>query len=366
MIFPAGLDAITILEFTPAADEIWGLSMHPKAGYADRKSDDGTITFFDIPQHDSKLRPDVRAVYAGGKATNVARVLEKLIDVPGGFWPFDARRDLSVRLKTFLPAADPDDAASFSPGGAYIAALQRAELHRVELSFVAFPYHDGPLRDRRCIHLFDDESGTDLLNFSPPLSWDTDDAAFVREYIRANEPCGALVLAGSAPRGAETVYAAVIESARRQSCPFISVDIDTASLLTCLSAPDAWPDVVSVNRSEFEAITEWLEFGGIIHLHDRHGSEIVSARSSRRGTCVRLARLAEQFGPASGPTIGAGDAAHAGFLFGTLATPLSTREAMILGQATAAAAVRNETGTRDLEANQIRSYYTFLAAAYDD
>jgi len=358
-----GIEDITILEFSPAADEIWGLTADKVAGYYRRDDEKGILSFLDIPGHDTKVRPHVRTVYAGGKATNVGRILNTLISAQDGTWPFAVAPHLKVNLTTMLPGAPPDGPGTFSPGGEYIAALQRAEMHGVDLAFVPLPYCNAPNRDRRCIHLCDEATGADLLNFSPHLKWRAEDLACARHHLDTHPPRGLVVLAGSAPLGAVSLYSSVIQSRKRAHNSFVSADIDTASLLRCLSTSDTNPDAVSMNVHEHASIADWHGYGGLVHLHDRHGGALNRCGHNDLPARIDIATLSAHFGPATGPTIGAGDAAHAGWLFGLLAGSFSPREALMLGQATAAAVVRSESGTRRLDPKRIRRYFDVLRNA---
>ena len=361
------LPAVTIFEFAPAADEIWGLEPSPETGYVRRDPVLGTITFLDIPRHDTKMRPRVKALYAGGKATNVARVFDRLLERPRHLAPsFEA--DLRVALTTFLAEQRTDDETNaLTPGAVFVQTLQLRELRRVTLAYETFPPREGLIADRRCIHLFDEREQTDLLNFSPRLHWSEAEQAVVLERLRRNPPAGLVVLAGSAPLGVETLYREVI-AALREHAPGvrIAVDVDVASLRRCLS-DGAPPDLVSMNRKEYNAVETrfWDGFEGILHVHDHSGAYVWKGEGAKllseaaQPLYIPTLPLTTRFGPATGPTIGAGDAAHAGLLFGLLAG-YDLDDAARLGQAVAADAVRNEAGTRGLDLTRIRTYLDAL------
>ncbi len=351
------MSPITILEFAPAADEIWGLEHDPHAGYAARDPDAGTLTFHDIPRHDTKMRPLLRGLYAGGKATNVARVLDRLLDAAGGPPP-------PVSLTTFLARSGPgyDD---LTPGAAFVRALQRQEMHRITLAYEPLPPRDGLVADRRCIHLVDERTGTDLLNFSPRLVWSDAEARHVLRTLRRHPPEGLVVLAGSVPLGVPGLYPDVIRTLRTVTpTTRIAADIDVPSLIRCLEAGLA-PDYVSMNRREFEQIdpSRWEGFRGILHVHDRSGARAWQAVPPPGPPAARIdiAPLAAALGPATGPTLGAGDAAHAGFLLG-LTTGRDLAAALRLGQAVAAATVRYATGTRGFDLALVRRAEAILSA----
>src|SRR6185295_8240203 len=64
---------LTILEFTPCADSIFHVRRDPDEGY--EASDGRAVT----TKPGATLRPQLISTYAGGKATNVARVMPKLL-----------------------------------------------------------------------------------------------------------------------------------------------------------------------------------------------------------------------------------------------------------------------------------------------
>ena len=364
------IPAVTIFEFAPAADEIWGLEPSPETGYVRRDPVHGTITFLDIPRHDTKMRPRVKALYAGGKATNVARVFDRLLDRPRTVSPA-LRSDLHVRLTTFLAESRTcdDETPALTPGAVFVQTLQRREMRRITLAYETFPPREGLIADRRCIHLFDERERTDLLNFSPRLQWSEAEQAVVLDHVRRSPPAGLVVLAGSAPLGVETLYREIIATLRDVAPDVrIAVDVDVPSLRRCLSE-GAPPDLVSMNRKEYNAVeaSYWEHFEGILHVHDHSGAYVWHGDGSRlrsgEGDLLHIPTLplTTHFGPATGPTIGAGDAAHAGLLFGLLAG-LDLHAAARLGQAVAADAVRNAEGTRGLDLARIRTYLDALEA----
>jgi len=178
-----------------------------------------------------------------------------------------------------------------------------------------------------------------------------------------------VVLAGSAPLGVETLYREIITTLRTTSPGIrIAVDIDVPSLVRCLSE-GASPDFVSMNRKEYNAVEArfWEAFEGVLHVHDHSGAYVWRSDGARLHTSdaglfhASVSPLTNRFGPATGPTIGAGDAAHAGLLYGLLAG-LDLHAAARLGQAVAADAVRNAEGTRGLEPERIRAYLDALGS----
>src|ERR1700759_4442094 len=100
---------ITILEFTPCADSIFHVFRDSDEGYM--ASDGQALTI----KVGAKLRPKAISTYAGGKATNVARVMDKLLtdtDI------------VDIELIVFRPD---------SPEGRYIHDLQTSALSRVSV-----------------------------------------------------------------------------------------------------------------------------------------------------------------------------------------------------------------------------------------
>src|SRR5581483_3134550 len=136
---------LTILEFTPCADSIFHVRRDADEGYI--ASDGREVRI----QAGAKLRPQLITTYAGGKATNVARVMDKLLR------DTDA---VDVELIVFRPD---------SPEGRYLDDLQRSALHRVRVRPVMI---EG--RARFCIDLTDPttaESNRVEFNISPRAVW---------------------------------------------------------------------------------------------------------------------------------------------------------------------------------------------------
>ncbi|MGH9759851.1 MAG: hypothetical protein ACREAC_03305, partial [Blastocatellia bacterium] len=100
---------ITILEFAPCADTIYSIRRDPNEGYLSANGESVTI------RTGIRLRPHEGATYAGGKATNVARVIDKLLEDD---------EQVDVELIVFRPD---------SPEGRYIHDLQISELRRVRV-----------------------------------------------------------------------------------------------------------------------------------------------------------------------------------------------------------------------------------------
>jgi len=350
-----------IREYSPAAEEIWRIDLSPAEGYAAWDRGAGEVVFLDTQLHDSKLRPDVLAVYAGGKATNVARVLGELVSAPAS----RTAPRCEVRLETFLPAAAGNPVLEPTPGGGYVEQLLR-DLKGVRSTIRLIEVREPLRKDRRAIQIVSAEGG-ELLNLTPRLSWSVREAAQALESTL--RPCGArvAVLAGSPPLGAEDLYARVIRGLRARPTPLIiSVDTSGAALASILADPAAHPDVICINAREYEAqvVAEWAGFGGTILVHDRDGcwcATGIAIGTDNARVRVDVAALDDLFGPACGPTLGAGDAAHAGFLYGHLLLGLPLKESAVLSMAAAAGVIRSPIGLTSFRGGSADRYASALA-----
>src|SRR5215211_2528901 len=181
---------ITILEFAPCADWICHFHCDEEEGYASGDGRNLTI------QSGAKLRPRVVSIYAGGKSTNVARVLDKLLNDD------DA---VDVELIVFRPD---------SPEGRYIHELQTEALSRVRVRPVFIK-----AQSRLCVDLFDPSTSSDQrvsFNISPRALWG--EGALEAALNFASEIDGDLLLiAGNPPlleatgKMATNLYAKIIE-----------------------------------------------------------------------------------------------------------------------------------------------------------
>jgi fructose-1-phosphate kinase PfkB-like protein len=162
---------ITILEFTPCADTIYHIRQDADEGYVEGNRNRLTI------KTGVKLRPQVVSYYAGGKATNVARVLDRLI----------TSEDIAVELVTFRPD---------SPEGRYIHDLQTGALKRVRVRPVII---SGT--SRFCIDLTDprtDPQNRVEFNISPRAVWEEGAMETAFEFASALST-DALIMAGNPP-----------------------------------------------------------------------------------------------------------------------------------------------------------------------
>src|SRR5262249_27847087 len=212
---------ITILEFVPCADWIYHLRCDEEEGYV--AGDERAVSI----RSGAKLRPQAASVYAGGKATNVARVIDKLLSDE------DA---VEVELIVFRPD---------SPEGRYIHDLQTSALRRVRVRPVII---EGT--SRLCIDLLDPETPPEhrvAFNISPRILWkkgSLDTALQSAEEISGD----LLLMAGNPPLlepGNESItqlYAEVISRVRRR-VNVISLDTEKGALRESLRA-GAQPDVI--------------------------------------------------------------------------------------------------------------------------
>jgi len=378
---------VTILEFCPAADEIWTLKKDKKDGYKeyDRASE---IVSIATTGRGAKVRPTLVATYAGGKATNVARVFAKLLSQKkdGG--------SCDLTLITFMPN---------KPGGRYIYELQKQDFdidqqtresssdctvkvsrtfnsNRIELLWVKI---DDLARqsasnrsetvictDRRCINCtssLDEDSGMEL-NFSPRVLWSRNVLEQAEAWISdLQQPADLVVLAGTPPKPWVkddedqflNFYARVIAKLKQKNTHVqISLDVAGEPLKKCIDNQKK-PDIVCVNTEEFSSATGgssnvWNGFNGILTVHDKKGAKVWDRTSLDRNLShanpIPSVDVSEVLA-----TIGAGDAFHAGFLFSReILGEQRLCHAAGYGLATAAAAVEDKEGTRGKFTQQVQ------------
>ncbi|MFL6215808.1 MAG: PfkB family carbohydrate kinase [Blastocatellia bacterium] len=325
---------ITILEFTPCADTIFHVRRDADEGYV--ASDGHAITI----KAGAKLRPQTISTYAGGKATNVARVLDKLLT------DTDA---VEVELVVFR--AD-------SPEGRYLHDLQTSALCRVRVRPVMVES-----RARFCIDLTDptttDENRVEF-NISPRAVWAESALTMALEFA-AQVESDVLLLAGNPPviesSGAMAVdlYAQVI-AAVRSRVGLISLDTEKAALANCLMAT-ARPDVIKINEAEYGSVDSnlWDRFNGLLAVTDARGCRVWQDRS--RDAAVRVEGVQTR---ARYSTIGAGDAMHAGSTLARWVRGLDLMQSIRYGQAAAAASVNSSEGTRGITAAAVDRFFLEL------
>jgi fructose-1-phosphate kinase PfkB-like protein len=326
---------ITILEFTPCADTIFHVRRDSDEGYI--VSDGHAITI----KAGAKLRPQTISTYAGGKATNVARVLDHLLT--------DADA-VEVELIVFRPD---------SPEGRYLHDLQTSALNRVRVRPVIIES-----RARFCIDLTDplttDENRVEF-NISPRALWADSAMALALDSVSRLES-DVLLLAGNPPviesSGAMAVdlYARVI-AAVRSRVGLISLDTEKAALANCLMAT-ARPDCIKINEAEYASVDSrlWDGFNGLLAVTDARGCRVWQDRS-----CDAMVRVEGVQTRARYSTIGAGDAMHAGFTLARWVRGLALAQAVRYGQAVAAASVSSPEGTRGVTAAAVEAFFNEIS-----
>jgi len=194
---------VKILEFAPTADEIWRISLNSKDGYTCYDENTGLISLLDTA-HDAKPRPEIIAIYAGGKATNVARVMDRLL----------ADNDnVQAEIVTFLPPAEEPlknlgfgipDGVELKPStaaGIYIQLLQVSNLRKVKPRFEVIDElrETGNMQTtRRCIEITLKERPASL-NFSPRIVWSEEAAESVIARVSDTLSGSDLVIIAGAP-----------------------------------------------------------------------------------------------------------------------------------------------------------------------
>lgn len=326
---------ITILEFTPCADSIFHVRRDRDEGYV--ASDGREVRI----RAGAKLRPQAITTYAGGKATNVARVMDRLLR------DSDA---VDVELIVFRPD---------SPEGRYLHDLQTSALSRVRVRPVII---EG--RARFCIDLTDPataEGDRVEFNISPRAIWAASapgEALALASQITSD----ALLIAGNPPvieatnAMAADLHARVIAEVRSR-VGVISLDTEKAALANCLAAV-ARPDVIKINEDEYGSVGAgmWEGFGGTLIVTDARGCRLWQDRA--RGEEVRIDGV-QRCAPYS--TIGAGDAMHAGFAIARWVRGFDLAQAVRYGQAVAAASVNSVDGTRGIAAATVEQYFQELS-----
>jgi len=370
---PKGLDMsikkVTILEFAPTADEIWRISQHNKDGYVDYDAENGLVSILDTA-HDAKLRPEILTVYAGGKATNVARVIDKLID---------NESETQVELVTFLPPpqgplcdfqiSQINDVEIYpsTPAGIYIQCLQVMNLRNVKPRFEIvneFEETSGMQVTRRCIEIIIKDTGTSL-NFSPRIVWSQKSAeAVLSRLTKIMRSTDMVVIAGAPPvwdveKGVSVTphnfYAKII-NLMKPECE-MSIDVRGYYLHDCLIANKP-PRFIFMNKDEFfEASESWKklsgrEFKGTLLVHDKDGCWVWDRILPKGDDFLAGADLFPSPKVTKVySTIGAGDAMHAGFLKAWIHSGQDKdrlARSVTYSQAVAAVSVSNEKATHGI------------------
>lgn len=313
---------ITILELAPCVDTIYQIRRDEEEGYIE--SDGETLSI----RCGAKLRPRAAAVYAGGKSTNVARIIDRLLR------PEDR---VDVELVVFRPD---------SPEGRFIHDLQAVALSRVRILPVPI---DG--RGRLCIDLSDPDTPPDShveFNISPRVQWEPSAFEAVERFAAQLES-DLVITAGNPPapvdftEPAADLYARIIERAGSRVQAW-SVDLEREVLARVISARPH-PAIIKINETEYRSIdaAAWRSYRGTLIVTDPEGCLFWRKRDRDRAARIHGARLERVYS-----TIGAGDAVHAGFTVARWVQGRDLVEAAQYGLAAAAAAVSLPEGTRGI------------------
>jgi fructose-1-phosphate kinase PfkB-like protein len=323
---------ITILEFAPCVDWIYHFRRDEEEGYIN--GDERQVTI----RSGAKLRPETASIYAGGKATNVARVIDKLLRQE------DAAE---VELVVFRPD---------SPEGRYIHELQTSVLQRVGVRPVII---SGVAR--LCVDLLDPAipaARRPAFNISPRALWregSLEQAFAAVSAIRSD----LLVIAGNPPlleatnQLAVDLYARIIEEVRGR-LKIVSLDTEKQALANCLGAR-AQPDVIKINDAECAGVAAklWGDFAGTLVVTDAQGCMVQENKQPPQR--VRGAKIETLFS-----TIGAGDAVHAGFTLARWLWGFDAVRAARYGQAAAAATIGAAEGTRGISKPLVEKIFAEL------
>lgn len=324
---------VTILEFAPCADWIYHLRRDDEEGYL--VGDERQVTI----RSGAKLRPHTASIYAGGKATNVARVMDKLLREE------DA---VEVELVVFRPD---------SPEGRYLHDLQTSELRRVRVRPVMIAG-----QARLCVDLLDPATPAAhrvAFNISPRALWQA--GALEKAFaFAAALSTDLLLMAGNPPLLEATgelavdLYARIIAAARPR-VKLMSLDTEKQALANCLQAK-AQPEVIKINADERKGIAAklWDTFAGTLVVTDATGCLVQEKNHPPQR--VRGASVETLYS-----TIGAGDAVHAGFAMARWLWGFDVVKAARYGQAVAAATVSASSGTRGISRAAVDKFFVALA-----
>jgi fructose-1-phosphate kinase PfkB-like protein len=323
---------ITILEFAPCVDWIYHFRCDEEEGYI--TGDERQVTI----RSGAKMRPHTASIYAGGKATNVARVMDKLLR---------EEDTADIELVVFRPD---------SPEGRYIHELQTSALHRVCVRPVIIKG-----LARLCVDLLDPTTPAahrPAFNISPRAVWAEGSLEQVLEFA-STITTDLLLIAGNPPMLETTnelavdLYAQIIEQARPR-LKIVSLDTEKKSLANCLQAK-AQPDVIKINDGERDAIATslWEKFAGTLVVTDAQGCLVQEKQqASQRVRGINVEKLFS--------TIGAGDAVHAGFTLARWLWGFDIIRAACYGQAAAAATISMAEGTRGISKHLVEKLFAEL------
>src|SRR5262249_18376312 len=306
----------------------------------------------------SRLRPQALGTYAGGKATNVARVMDALLD------PDDS---VEIELIVFRPD---------SPEGRYIAELQSTEMSRVRVKSVIV---DSTARF--CVNLSDPSSlrgeAPVEFNISPRVVWQPGASQTAVSVVRGLET-DLLVLAGNPPLIAEAGDANATDGLTAPTAPTlrprVMSDLPVSMIAAALGSPrltvdigngpldlilqgSRHPDVIKINDQEYASVdpAAWTNYSGILVITDSGGCNVWE--KGPRGPRVRV--------PAAGghkvySTVGAGDTAHAAFTLAAWVWGYQPVKAARYSMAAAAAAVSSPAGTRGITREAVGRFFEQL------
>jgi sugar/nucleoside kinase (ribokinase family) len=244
-----------------------------------------------------------------------------------------------------------------SPEGRYIAELQSAELSRVRVRSVIV---DSSARF--CINISDPSTlrsnAPVEFNISPRVIWQPAAVTAALE-VAGNLKTDLLVLAGNPPASESSskvigeLPASILAAA--PGPPRSTVDIGNGPLALILSGRH--PDVIKINDEEYASVdqTAWTNYAGILVVTDAAGCNVWE--KGPRGPCTRVpaALVSTVYS-----TVGAGDAAHAGFTLAFWVWGYDPVRAARYSMAAAAAAVGSPGGTRGITRAAVEQFFDEL------
>ncbi|MGR9072890.1 MAG: hypothetical protein ACU833_07505 [Gammaproteobacteria bacterium] len=356
-----------IFEFSPVAEEIWKIKCSPKQGYLDWNSEKGIVSFLDIAQHETKVRPEVSCVYAAGKAANVARVLSGINHY--------FQKPCEVALKTLLPKRQPATGNPPPAVAEFIRLLQQESMQGVDLLYEEIEFENTDGKARRAIHIIDADTRQDLVNFTPRLHWSAGDMENAIGRIASPDDSDWTVIAGTPPVGCETFYQRIIPTMRKKSDRInISLDASGAALHGCLENTDSQPEIVTVNQEEYLSVGQeiWKRYCNKVFVHNRNGCWAFSGGGGRLFDAwdevpyIDIGDLQKSYNGLIGPTLGAGDAFHAGVLYAYGVLKLDEVSAAAYGLAAATAAVRSGVGVSGLDYRELPTLFERISRLKPD